>query len=68
LNDIHELNNRLKNRDRMITQIGPVDIPEERWQEVINRAKKPSHLECKKVDTSQPVDYYISDVLQYVNK
>lgn len=68
LNDIHELNNRLKNRERMITQIGPVDIPEERWQEVIDRAKKPTHLECIKVDTSQPVDYYISDVLQYINK
>jgi predicted kinase len=68
LNDIHELNNRLKNRVQMITQIGPVDIPEERWQEVINRAKKPSHLECMKVDTSQRVDYYIGDVLLYINK
>ncbi|UVI27277.1 AAA family ATPase [Paenibacillus spongiae] len=68
LNDIHELNNRLKNRVRMITQIGPVDIPEERWQEVINRAQKPSHLECMQVDTSQPVDYYFGDVLLYINK
>jgi predicted kinase len=68
LNDIHELNNRLKNRDRMITQIGPVNIPEERWQEAINRAKKPAHLECMKIDTSQHVDDYIGDVLLYINK
>jgi predicted kinase len=68
LNDIHELNNRLKNRDRMITQIGPVNISEERWQEAINRAKKPAHLECMKVDTSQPIDDYIGDVLLYINK
>lgn len=30
LEDMHELNNRLKNRDRMISQIGPVDISCER--------------------------------------
>jgi len=68
LNDIYELNNRLKNRERMITQIGPVDIPEERWQEVISRAKKPAHLECLKVDTSKHVDDYIGDVLLYIDK
>ncbi|SFS54010.1 AAA family ATPase [Paenibacillus sp. BC26] len=68
LNDIHELNNRLKNRERMMTQIGPVDIPEEKWQEVINRAKRPLHVQCTKVDTSQPVDHYIGDVLLYLNK
>ncbi|QHW29793.1 ATP-binding protein [Paenibacillus rhizovicinus] len=67
LNDIAELNRRLTNRVRMITQIGPVDIPEERWQEVINRAKKPSHLECLKVDTSQPLDDYIEKVLFYIH-
>ncbi|MBM7563887.1 hypothetical protein JOC55_000819 [Paenibacillus sacheonensis] len=66
LNDIHELNHRLKNRKRMITQIGPVNIPEEKWQEVINRAKKPVQLECMKVDTSQPIDQYIGDVLLYI--
>jgi Predicted kinase len=68
LNDIHELNNRLTNRERMMTQIGPVDIPEDRWQEVINRAKKPAHLECMKVDTSQPVADYLDDVIAYINK
>lgn len=68
LNDIQELNNRLQNRERMITQIGPVNIPEDRWQEVINRAKKPSHLECLRVDTSQSVDNYINDVLLYINR
>lgn len=68
LNDIHELNNRLKNRERMITQIGPVNLTEEGWQEVINRAKKPAHLECMEVDTSQAVDDYIGDVLLYINK
>jgi len=68
LNDIHALNDRLKNRERMITQIGPVDIPEESWQEVINRAKKPAHLECMKVDTSLPVGDFIGDVLLYINK
>ncbi|SDX08134.1 AAA family ATPase [Paenibacillus sp. CF384] len=68
LNDVHELNNRLRNRVQMITQIGPVDIPEDKWQEVINRAKKPSHLECMKVDTAQPLENYIGDVLLYLNK
>jgi predicted kinase len=67
LNDIHELNNRLKSRDRLITQIASVDIPEDRWQEVINRAKKPAQLECMKVDTSQPVVDYIGNVLLYIN-
>jgi len=68
LNDIHELNDRLKNRERMITQIGPINIPEERWQEVINRARKPVHLECIRVDTSQSLNDYIGDVLLYINK
>ena len=68
LDDVHELNHRLKNRERMISQIGPVNIPEDRWQEVINRAKKPAHLECIKVDTSQSANDYIDDVLLYLNK
>jgi len=68
LTNLHELNTRLKNRERMISQIGPVHIPEERWPGVIDRAKKPAHLECLKVETSQPVDGYIGDVLFYINK
>ncbi|MDB5084053.1 MAG: hypothetical protein JWN30_939 [Bacilli bacterium] len=68
LDDIHELNNRLKNRKRMISQIGPVDIPEQRFQEVISRSKKPAHFDCMKVDTSQPIDDYIGEVLLYINK
>lgn len=68
LNDIHELNSRLKNRERMITQIGPVNIAEDRWQEVISHAKKPAHLECIKVDTSQSVQDYIEDVLLYIHR
>ncbi|WP_337995014.1 ATP-binding protein [Paenibacillus thermotolerans] len=64
LNDIHELNNRLKNRERLITQIDQVHIPEEHWQEVINRAKRPAHLECINVNTSQTLDYYLGDVLK----
>jgi predicted kinase len=67
LNDIHELNRRLEHRERMITQIGPVNIPEEKWQEVINRAKRPAHVEWVRVYTSKPIDDYIGGVLQYIN-
>jgi hypothetical protein len=65
---IHELNTRLETRKRLITQIGPVNIPEDQWQQVINRAKRPADVECKKVDTSQPVDGYIGDVIRYINR
>lgn len=68
VNDMREINNRLRNRARMMTQIGSVDMPEEQWQAVIGRAKKPSHLACMKVDTSRPVEDYIRDVLLYMNQ
>ncbi|QHT58974.1 ATP-binding protein [Paenibacillus lycopersici] len=68
LNDIHTLNERLRARERMITQIGPVDIPEDQWQAVINRAKKPSGLPCMQVDTSLPLGEYIYDVLSYIHQ
>ncbi len=66
--DIHEINHRLKNRERMMSQIGPVEIPEERFKEVILRSKKPADRECMKVDTSQPINDYIGEVLVYINK
>lgn len=68
LNDISVLNHRLKNRKRMISQIGPVDMTQDRFQEVIKRSKKPLDIECMEVDTSQPVNDYVDRVLNYINE
>lgn len=67
LNDIHEINYRLKNRERMISQIREVKS-EEIFKYTIENSKKPSEYKCMVIDTGKPLESYINDVMKYINR
>ncbi|WP_137791010.1 ATP-binding protein [Bacillus sp. E(2018)] len=60
-----EINNRLRNRDRLISQIKEINS-EEAFQYTIKNSKKPMGLKCLVVDTSQPLESYVGTVLEYI--
>ncbi|MCH1624434.1 AAA family ATPase [Ferdinandcohnia quinoae] len=67
LDDRNEINTRLKNRERMISQIKEAES-EEAFTYTINNSKKPSDYKCLIVDTSQPLDSYIQNVMNYIEE
>ncbi len=67
LDNRNEINNRLKNRDRMISQIKEI-TSEEAFQYTIKNSKKPIDLKCLIVDTLQPLESYIETVLDYIQE
>ncbi|MED1863887.1 AAA family ATPase [Fictibacillus nanhaiensis] len=62
----NEINNRLKNRDRMISQIGEI-TSEEAFQYTIKNSKKPLGIQCLVVNTSEPLEHYVETVLEYIH-
>lgn len=67
LDDRNEINFRLKNRERMISQIQEISS-EEAFQYTIKNSKKPVNLRCLVVDTSQPLESYVQTVIQYIHR
>ncbi|MFJ7934717.1 AAA family ATPase [Sporosarcina sp. NPDC096371] len=67
LNDIEEIQKRLKNRTRMISQIHQV-ASEEAFEKWVGNSKRPLDLECLRVDSGKPLDSYIDEVLSYLHK
>ena len=67
LNDFIEINKRLKNRERMVSQISEVNS-EEIFEYTLKNSKKPIDNQCLIVDTSMPLEHYIHRVLKYVNE
>jgi predicted kinase len=67
LDDIHEINNRLKKRERMISQITEISS-EEAFKYTINNSKKTTEYRCLVVDTGQPLEGYIQTVMQYIEE
>lgn len=65
LNDIKEIQTRLKERTRMISQISQVDS-EFAFREQVEASKKPFNLECLVVDSGKPIDSYIDKVILYI--
>ena len=65
LNDIKEIQIRLKERTRMISQISRVDS-EFAFRERVEASKKPLNLECLVVDSGKPIDSYIEQVILYI--
>jgi len=67
LNDYKEISSRLQNRNRMISQIP--GTTEEKFRNTVNRSKKPpSHVKCLVVDSSLPIESYLSEVLEYLKE
>ncbi len=65
LNDFQEVNYRLKNRDRMISQIKEIQS-EAAFNYSIQNSKKPTDIQCLLIDTALPLDSYIDEVIKYI--
>lgn len=67
LDNMEEINARLKRRERKISQIEAVQS-EEAFLFTINNSKKPSAHPCFVVDTSRSLESYIEEVLAYLKE
>lgn len=67
LNDIEEINNRLKKRKRMISQIEKVES-EEVFKKWLDGSKRPSGFTYFVVDSGQMLEEYIDEVMTYMNE
>ncbi|MDA2666866.1 MULTISPECIES: AAA family ATPase [Bacillus cereus group] len=67
LDDSNEINFRLKKRDRMLSQIKEIQS-EESFKYTIKNSKKPSEHKCLVVDTKQPLESYILEVMNYIHE
>lgn len=67
LKDMQEINTRLKTRKRMICQIEQV-ASEEGFRYAIENSKKPSDMKCLTVDSSQPIESYLNNVIEYLEE
>jgi predicted kinase len=66
LDDFKEINDRLKKRERMVSQIAEIKS-EAAFKHTLQSSKKPSNYKCITVNTGQPLDNYIQEVLDYIN-
>jgi predicted kinase len=67
LSDMAEINNRLKNRKRMISQIEQI-TSEAGFKNAINNSKRPSNVLSHIINSAQPLDSYINEVIRYINE
>jgi predicted kinase len=64
LTDFHQVIERLKNRYRMISQFN--ETTEEIFNYGLLNSKKPVNGRCLDVDTIQPLEIYIEEVIHYL--
>ncbi|MFJ8099284.1 AAA family ATPase [Lysinibacillus sp. NPDC096212] len=66
LDDFEKINYRLKNRERMVSQIGEIKS-EAVFIHTLQSSKKPSNYKCITVNTGQPLENYLQEVMDYIN-
>lgn len=67
LDDFEKVNNRLRNRETMVSQIREVNS-EEVFKQAVENSKKPSGYQWITVDTGRPLGSYIDEVVKYINE
>ncbi|WP_438311388.1 AAA family ATPase [Sporosarcina sp. FA9] len=67
LNDFHEVNYRLINRERMVSQISEINS-ETVFKNTIENSKRPTDYQCLVVDTGKPLGGYINNVIKYISE
>ncbi|MEB2282978.1 ATP-binding protein [Lysinibacillus xylanilyticus] len=67
LDDFQEINYRLTNRERMVSQITEIKS-EVAFKHTLQSSKKPSNYRCIIVNTRQPLENYIQEVMDYINE
>ncbi|MEG0473407.1 MAG: ATP-binding protein, partial [Solibacillus sp.] len=60
-----EINDRLKNRERMVSQIAEVKSATV-FQSTLQSSKKPNNSEWIIVDTGKTLESYVGDVMDYI--
>ncbi|WP_282019518.1 AAA family ATPase [Planomicrobium okeanokoites] len=67
LDDMDEINRRLKTRNRMVSQIPEIHSPEAFTYTIAN-SKKPVGYEILTVNTARPLEAYLLEVIDYLKK
>lgn len=67
LDDINQINTRLKTRERMPSQITEV-ISRQAFNHAVRNSKKPVGYDFLLVDSSLPLESYLGKVLNYLNQ
>ena len=67
LNNFQEINNRLKSRNRMVSQIEEASS-EEIFKFTIENSKKPKEGSYIVVDTKEPLEKYIDQVIGFIKQ
>ncbi|WP_096272637.1 AAA family ATPase [Paucisalibacillus globulus] len=67
LEDFQEVNKRLKNREKMASQISEIKS-KEAFQLTLKSSKRPNKHATLIIDTSQHPDTYLSKVMDYINE
>ena len=63
--DAHVVNKRLKERDKMVSQITAISS-EESFYKTIESSAKPKDISILQIDTLQPLEEYLAEVISYV--
>ncbi|TCI43599.1 ATP-binding protein [Exiguobacterium sp. SH1S4] len=66
VDDVDEINRRLSERERKISQIESVS-PDDFHRTVANR-KKPDFMHTLTIDANRPIETYLTDVISYVQQ
>ncbi|HDR4725787.1 AAA family ATPase [Bacillus cereus group sp. Sample62] len=67
LNNMEEINNRLRTRKRMVSQIGKVDS-EVAFKKWLDGSKRPLNSEYLIVDSGKPLERYAQKMMDYIGK
>lgn len=67
LEDFAEINDRLKNRESLISQIKEANS-EKAFYYTIENSKKTNDFNCLEVDTSKPIESYLQTALDYIKE
>ncbi|MCH4570145.1 AAA family ATPase [Bacillus sp. ES1-5] len=67
LNDMEEINNSLRTRKRMVSQIGKVDS-EVAFKKWLDGSKRPLNSEYLIVDSGKPLERYAQKMMDYIGK
>lgn len=64
IDDIDEINRRLRERERKLSQISSVS-PED-FQQTVAASKKPPFMHTLTIDTNRPLETYLPDAIAYL--
>lgn len=67
LEDIQEIDHRLRTRERMLSQNTQV-TSEEEFRKAFEISKRPTDIHYLVIDSGKPVDSYLDSILSYLNE